>query len=51
MMSGGSETVVVVVTVVTVDWVAGPKESCAMVAFEGMVEVVLVVVVVSPAAG
>lgn len=45
MTSGGSDTVVVVVTVVTVCWVAGPKDSCAMVeCCGGIMEVVVVVV-------
>jgi hypothetical protein len=38
MISGGRETVVVVVTVVMVCWVAGPNVICAMVVCGGSVD-------------
>ena len=43
--SGGSETVVVVVTVVTVCWVAGPKDNWVMVEFDGIEESLEITVV------
>jgi phosphatidylglycerophosphate synthase len=42
MISGGSDTVVVVVTVVMVCWVAGPNEIWAMVECGGSIVVVVV---------